>query len=496
MTNFVIRVYPCDLKPMSDSPNNIDPKEATEAKLCAYLEGELTPAERAEIEKYLDANPQHRKLLGELSKTREFVGLLPRESAPSEIAEAFHGHVERAMLLDGSADGESVVRLNRWPQFMLAAAIVVLAGGLGVVVYFTLPTTPSPQYSSSVSAHKPETGFANTPTAGAMKVDAPAAIAAPPAKLDRTDDTRAGIDAAKIPAAVDEVAKATEPLAKAKGDLVAATPERPRSKEDVPADAPLAAVAPTVTPPSLAPAAAKATQDTIAQADAGLKASPADNFAPADVQNNSKSPVETSPAVPNARPAENLVYVVLSCADPVAGNKQVQSYLASNQIVYEAEPVDHQGAAGALSGNSSHGLLENANRAYASRQHNQKSSLKLEAASQPAGVDGGNLVTPGMLTTSGDNLYVARALTNSQADQLRAAMSVPKNGQVADVFLPTPPKVSLPQTDNEVTQPGVPLETFGASANVGAATKSSASPATAIAITKTDRLTVCKRWAS
>src|SRR5438093_7565827 len=118
---------------MPESPNNIDPKEATEAKLCAYLEGELAPTEREEIERYLDNNPQHRQLLGELAKTRDFVRALPRESAPSEIAEAFQGQLERSMLFGDSDVGASdvVARINRWPQVILVAAMVVLAAGLG-----------------------------------------------------------------------------------------------------------------------------------------------------------------------------------------------------------------------------------------------------------------------------------------------------------------------------------------------------------------------------
>lgn len=41
-------------------------QEQSEAKLLAYLEGELDPAGVAEIEKHLEAHPQHRKLLDEM----------------------------------------------------------------------------------------------------------------------------------------------------------------------------------------------------------------------------------------------------------------------------------------------------------------------------------------------------------------------------------------------------------------------------------------------
>ena len=38
--------------------------EQIEAKLCAYVDGELDAAGRAEIEQHLAANPQHRALVG------------------------------------------------------------------------------------------------------------------------------------------------------------------------------------------------------------------------------------------------------------------------------------------------------------------------------------------------------------------------------------------------------------------------------------------------
>src|SRR5580698_4566616 len=141
---------------MAETPkSNLDPREATEAKLCAYLEGDSSPAERAEIEKYLASNAAHRQLLTELKKTRGLLSSLPIESAPPEIAEAFNLHIERSMLLD-ETDHEAAVRTNRWPQRLAIAAIVFLTFCLGgLVVYTVLPggrlappkiaqTTPAP----------------------------------------------------------------------------------------------------------------------------------------------------------------------------------------------------------------------------------------------------------------------------------------------------------------------------------------------------------------
>ena len=48
-------------------------QEIIEAKLCAYIDGDLDPEGRAEIEKHLEANPQHRRLLESLKATRDLV---------------------------------------------------------------------------------------------------------------------------------------------------------------------------------------------------------------------------------------------------------------------------------------------------------------------------------------------------------------------------------------------------------------------------------------
>ena len=114
---------------MADSQENI------EAKLTAYIDGELDAADRAEIEKHLAANPTHRKLLNDLQQLRSYLGDLPREKAPSELVETLQGQMERSALLDGAADEVVLtLRQNRWPQFVSVAAVVLLAAPPVVVV--------------------------------------------------------------------------------------------------------------------------------------------------------------------------------------------------------------------------------------------------------------------------------------------------------------------------------------------------------------------------
>lgn len=111
-------------------------QEIIESKLCAYIDGELDPEGRAEIEKHLEANPQHRRLLESLKATRDLLRWLPREPAPPELAESLNGQLERSVLLD--YDGESL-RPRIFPRIFAAAAIILLTAGLAAAVYFALP---------------------------------------------------------------------------------------------------------------------------------------------------------------------------------------------------------------------------------------------------------------------------------------------------------------------------------------------------------------------
>src|SRR3954467_5849937 len=115
--------------------------ENIEARLCAYVDGELDAAGRAEIEQHLKTNPQHQKLMQELTRTRDLLRSLPRERAPADITEALQGQLERSVLLDDSdmdRAGDMRIHINRWPQFLAVAAILLLAVGLAAVVYFVI----------------------------------------------------------------------------------------------------------------------------------------------------------------------------------------------------------------------------------------------------------------------------------------------------------------------------------------------------------------------
>src|SRR3954468_10400916 len=150
--------------------------EQIEARLCAYVDGELDAVERAEIEKHLAANPAHRLLLHELMQTRDLLQALPHERAPQDVAEVLQGHLERSVLLDGpmELESQSVGRINRWSQYRAVAAILLLTAGLAGVIYKILPSNrPQPQFT-----------FHNTPTSAPETAPGEGTVPAPTPSLD------------------------------------------------------------------------------------------------------------------------------------------------------------------------------------------------------------------------------------------------------------------------------------------------------------------------
>ncbi|HEX4056207.1 MAG TPA: hypothetical protein VHX86_18255 [Tepidisphaeraceae bacterium] len=171
--------------------------ENIEAMLCAYIEGDLDTAGRAQIEKHLQENPQHRKLIQELIAMRDLVRGLPRVKAPLDVGESLRGKVERSILLDDSPEaGRERIGGSRWPQIFAVAAIFLLCASLCLILYRALgPTLRPPVFTENVPPKLSPT-FATPPidsaaqpsiptkqetvTAGGARLDDRKAVAAPP----------------------------------------------------------------------------------------------------------------------------------------------------------------------------------------------------------------------------------------------------------------------------------------------------------------------------
>lgn len=95
--------------------------------LTAYLDGELAPNDRAEVERLLDSDAEARRLLEELRETSALVAGLPRGRAPADLAEQVSARLERAALLGYAPARATPVRTGwSWANRLALAAAVVL----------------------------------------------------------------------------------------------------------------------------------------------------------------------------------------------------------------------------------------------------------------------------------------------------------------------------------------------------------------------------------
>jgi hypothetical protein len=143
--------------------------ENIEAMLCAYVEGDLDAAGRAQIEKHLQDHPHHRKLLEELIAMRELVRGLPRAKAPMDVGDSLRQKVERSMLLeDPVAAAPSRQGVDRWPQFFGIAAIFLLVASLCFILYKALgPTWKPAVFTQNIDQKIPDLGPADQVVAAA-----------------------------------------------------------------------------------------------------------------------------------------------------------------------------------------------------------------------------------------------------------------------------------------------------------------------------------------
>src|SRR5438046_797719 len=98
-------------------------------QLSAYLDGELSDAERTKVEAFVSRDPEARQLLSELrAMTQELHGL-PRAKASDRLLEGVRTRLERRALLDGRGDpapAASSARAHGW-RWVAAAAVIALA---------------------------------------------------------------------------------------------------------------------------------------------------------------------------------------------------------------------------------------------------------------------------------------------------------------------------------------------------------------------------------
>lgn len=110
------------------------PRDDLGERLSAYLDGEVTPAERAELDALVASNKKAKQLLADLRATRDAVAALPRAVAPRDITDAITARLERQALLGAPGEGDSPhTHVSRaWRAWSAAAALIVVAVGAGL----------------------------------------------------------------------------------------------------------------------------------------------------------------------------------------------------------------------------------------------------------------------------------------------------------------------------------------------------------------------------
>lgn len=283
--------------------------ENIEAKLAAYIDGELDPADRAEIEQHLAANPKHRQLIEELVRARQMLRDLPHEDAPADMVETLQGQLERSVLLDDSSEpaNHNARRQNRWPQVMALAAVLVLAAGLGLVLYGVL---------------------------GLGREAAQVAIDVRPPTQRSADELTLDADEPALESDETEVEVLT-PLADA------AQPERENeivaTEAPVQSDAPAAAAGPAPSPL----AQARESRPTEQEAQAPVPPSSVPPAGPlaraADAKPELQGAFDDSLRAERVavRPAEQTLFFVVNASEPAVASGAVKRFLASNAIAWQ-----------------------------------------------------------------------------------------------------------------------------------------------------------------
>jgi anti-sigma factor RsiW len=229
----------------------------------AYLDGELTAAERAQVEQLLAADPAARQLLEELRKVSEEVRALPKQSLGEDLRTSILRQAERRMLTEESAGtvektaapmplARSIFRRFTTPRVIIWTTITVvfaimirlderrndarrreLAQNIAVA---SKPVRHEPVPPSSISAapERPASEMARKAGEGGQVVAAPAVVVAEEEESE----------------AVPQV----QPVSSGSGSLAASAPSMKAAGVD--ADAKLTPKE-TATPPSKAAADAK-----------------------------------------------------------------------------------------------------------------------------------------------------------------------------------------------------------------------------------------------
>jgi hypothetical protein len=441
--------------------------ENIEAMLCAYVEGDLDEAGRAQIEKHLQSNPQHRKLLDDLVQMKEMVRGLPRVKAPMDVGDSLRQKVERSMLLEDAA----VVRptggqVDRWPQMFAIAAMFLLVSALCFIVYRALAPTLKPAQFTQVGGRfqaAPDAVFAlkADDVAGGARREADKdqakgeAVDSPTINSTGTNALAVNSAAANSPASNSQESAILldQKVASAPGAPPAVTRQLASRQQAAMQQLAAQAASPIVAPQ----------QQNLSQTQQGLMQLQKSGLAQVDlvaIRRRLQSFGYQMDQTPSKNNGATLVLV--NSNDLPATKQQITQFLNNNNgVSWNAVPEDVEGQnraqmPGGLGGSGGNTQGENAGSQFGPSQVNAAADVG-GAAMQPMGLNEravGNLQAKLRATTEpSSDVYVARGLTPQQVDALRQTLSLPQNGSAVQVEVKSVNDLSA--SESPATQPTV-----------------------------------------
>ena len=122
------------------------PNSNLDELLCSFMDGELSPRQRTEVQRMAARDSEVARRLQQLQNCRSLFCSLPLAKAPSDLLEQIKVSLERHSLLQ---EHPAVRRrsMGAWHlafrRLVAAAAVIVLMGVLGIVVYQIVAPVPA-----------------------------------------------------------------------------------------------------------------------------------------------------------------------------------------------------------------------------------------------------------------------------------------------------------------------------------------------------------------
>src|SRR5215471_825181 len=88
--------------------------ERQREQLSAYIDGELSAAERAELERHIPGCPECQEALGELRRVHDLLAALPMPKAPRSFALPLDSHLPAQPVAQQTAARRSRAGLIQW----------------------------------------------------------------------------------------------------------------------------------------------------------------------------------------------------------------------------------------------------------------------------------------------------------------------------------------------------------------------------------------------